>query len=220
MYIDSELINNVYKMFFTIFSTLYSFFSLILFTLFILNIILAYYYNIYIFVYILLSFIIFIYSNCLLLSGNIDYAINSINNYGKKIMSLFILYLTYTMISIKYCEDIKVNPEDYENKNEYLLHTNRIKSLCITIYMTFVFEIMFVGFVFYALNKGEIEQQPVPVPQIEPIPNITIIIDKQECAVCYNEKERFGDICKCNQKTCEECLKKCNRVCPTCRQPF
>ena len=220
MYIGNIISDNVYKMFFTIFLKLYSFFSLILFTILILNIILAYYYNIYIFVYILLSFIIFIYSNCLLLSGNIDYAINSINNYGKKIMLVFILYLTYTMISIKYCEDIKVNPEDYENNNEYLLYRNRIKSLCLTIYMTFVFEIMFVGFVFYALNKGEIEQQPVPVPQIEPIPNIPIIIDKQECAVCYNEKERFGDICKCNQKTCEECLKKCNRVCPTCRQPF
>ena len=191
-----------------------------LFTLFVLNMILAYYYNIYIFVYILISFVFFIYSNCLLLTGNIEYAINLINNYGKKIISIFVLYLSCTMISIKYCENIKVNQEDYENNNEYLLHKNRIRSICLTIYMTFIFEILFVGFMFYALNKGEIEQQPVPVPQIEPPQSINIIIDKQECAVCYNEKERFGNICKCNQKTCEECLKKCNRVCPTCRQPF
>ena len=182
--------------------------------------ILAFYYNIYIFVYILISFVFFIYSNCLLLTGNIEYGINLINNYGKKIISIFILYLSCTMISIKYCENIKVNQEDYENNNEYLLHKNRIRSICLTIYMTFIFEILFVGFMFYALNEGEIEQQPVPVPQIEPPQSINIIIDKQECAVCYNEKERFGNICKCNQKTCEECLKKCNRICPTCRQRF
>ena len=215
-----NILNDIYNFFIYLGTMIYSFFSLILFTLFILNTMLSYYYNIYIFVYILISFIFFIYCNCILLSRNIEYGINLINSYGKKILSIFILYLSCTMISIKYCEDIKINQEEFENENEYLLHNNRIRSICLTVYMTFVFDILFVGFVFYALNKGAIEQSPVPIPQIEPIPNITIIIDKQECAVCYEQKEKFGNICKCNQKTCEECLKKCNRICPTCRQPF
>ena len=220
MYIDSRLINNVYNMFLSIIYIIYTMYTLILFTLYLLNTIISYYYNKFIFVYILLSLLLFMYSNMIIIICGLNDLINIIHSSKKKTIITFVLYLTYTIILIKHCQNTVINPNDYQNNNEYLLHKNRVISICVTIYMTFVLEVLFMGLIFYALKKGPIEQQPVPVPQIEPIPVISIIIDKQECAVCYEEKEKFGDICKCNQKTCEECLKKCNRICPTCRQPF
>lgn len=220
MCIDSRLINNVYSIFTSIIYILYTTYILMLFTLYLLNTIISYYYNKFIFVYILLALLLFMYCNMIIMICGLNVFINIIHSCKKKIITTLVLFLTYTVILIKHCQSIVINQNDYQNYTEYILQKNRVISICITIYMTFVLEVLLMGLIFYALKKGPIEQQQQNIPQIEPIPIISIIIDKQECVVCFEEKEKFGNICDCNQKTCEECLKKCNRICPTCRQHF
>ena len=48
------------------------------------------------------------------------------------------------------------------------------------------------GLIFYALKKGSIEQQQQNILlNLKSIPIISIIIDKQECVVCFEEKENL-----------------------------
>ena len=173
------MINNIYNFFLYLSILSYCVFTMVLFTLLLFNTIFTYYYNKYIFVYIIVSLLLLIYGNIFVIFGCKEYSINLINKYSKKIITSFVLYLTCTMIFMKYCEEINVNKDDYSNNNEYILNKNRIKSICISVYLTFVLDMLFLSFVFYALKKGPVEQ--IQIPHIESIPNISIIIDKKEC---------------------------------------